>query len=42
MLVNRLDVLLIELADLRLGEPEVVILKAALDACFAVLSLIED
>ena len=42
MLVNRLDVLLIELAYLCLSQPEAVILKAALDVCFAVLGLIED
>lgn len=42
MLVNRLDVLLIELAYLRLSQPEFVILKAALDAWFAVLRLLED
>ena len=42
MLINRLDILLVQLRDLCLRQPDARILKAALDSGFAVLCLIQN
>ena len=42
MLVNRLDIFLVQISYLCLTQPNIFLFKTALDACFSILSLVQD